>query len=628
MTQIPENDVNNFSTAFHVNRLIEVFQEVQVRVETGFPNVTEMCQVHPTQQLAIYCETCKKQLCRDCVLMTTEHSSHEYGFFEKVAPKYRKKVTNDLLQIKAKKSSISSILGKIAATESSVADHAQKCQDDVEHAFKELFSVLQTCKQAMKDKATAHYSSVAGVFDQQKEKLKEILNKIEPTITSVDTTLQDNDQSFPMRLETTFERISDLQEKVQAGSGSLTVPKPHLIAMQAHHNFDKLKQYLKNSLFFREYNRADAEKCLVDSSYAFAKQYVGQQIVITLTLYDSNGKISIAENEIDVNLIPIKGDHMRSIKGKLESPSQGRIKITLIPVRRGQHQLSMEVNGAHIKDSPFSVTAYMPSNLLSQPVATVSELERPCSLVYSEDEDKVLTTLMDNDRLMKIELQPDFRPILIDFISLPSVSNLTQDRERNIIYATTSENELHKISNDGRIIRTVGRMGRRNAEFNLPNGLRVSKNNELYVCDSKNNRVQVFDLDLNFKRSFGKKGTGKGQFNFPADVNFDMCSNIYITDVENHRIQVFAFTERHVCNIDCSSVSACPIGTFRPISLLVHDEKLYVTDDGNHNVWVINTSGETIATFGDGILRNPEGITMDKDGFVYVTSHYSKIFVF
>ncbi len=71
------------------------------------------------------------------------------------------------------------------------------------------------------------------------------------------------------------------------------------------------------------------------------------------------------------------------------------------------------------------------------------------------------------------------------------------------------------------------------------------------------------------------------------------------------------------------------MSTFQPGSLLMHGEKLYIiTDAGNHKVWIINTSGETIATFGGGILRSPEGITMDKDGFLYVTSHYSKMFVF
>jgi tripartite motif-containing protein 2/3/tripartite motif-containing protein 71 len=200
------------------------------------------------------------------------------------------------------------------------------------------------------------------------------------------------------------------------------------------------------------------------------------------------------------------------------------------------------------------------------------------------------------------------------------VSEITQDKA----YATTDKNELHKLSNDGKIIRTVGRSGKRNAEFKFPNGLRVSKNDELYVCDSNNNRVQVFDLDLNFKRSFGKKGTGRGQFNFPANVDFDSHGNIYIADVENHRIQVFTCAECHIRNI----LEKVGMLMFQPASLLMHGEKLYVIDAGNHKVWIINTSGETIATFGGGILRSSEGIAMDKDGFVYVASHYSKIFVF
>ena len=48
----------------------------------------------------------------------------------------------------------------------------------------------------------------------------------------------------------------------------------------------------------------------------------------------------------------------------------------------------------------------------------------------------------------------------------------------------------------------------------------------------------------------------------------------------------------------------------------------------NIRVWVMNTSGEVIATFGNGHLKNPEGITIDKAGFVHVTSHHSKIIVF
>ena len=277
------------------------------------------------------------------------------------------------------------------------------------------------------------------------------------------------------------------------------------------------------------------------------------------------------------------------IEGKLEPLSQGLVKVILAPERRGQHQLNVKVNEAHIKNSPFTVTVYIPPNLLSQPVATISRLGRPASLIYSRIEDKVLATIMDEDKVLKLELQLSL--ILSESIKLPHASDITQDTDLNIFYATTTDNQLHKLSDDGNIIKTVGRLGKRNAGFNYPNGLRVNKIRELYVCDTRNNRIQVFDLDLNFKRAFGKYETGKGQFNFPADVDFDSSSNIYVSELNNYRIQVFTCTERHIRSIGNERVNI-----FRPVSLLMHNENMHVTDSRNHKVWVMNTSGEIIAT--------------------------------
>ena len=51
-TQVPDNDIDNFPTAFRINRFIEVLQHCQVQVrETGTnsPIATEMCQIHLTQ---------------------------------------------------------------------------------------------------------------------------------------------------------------------------------------------------------------------------------------------------------------------------------------------------------------------------------------------------------------------------------------------------------------------------------------------------------------------------------------------------------------------------------------------------------------------------------------------------
>ena len=611
LTQVPGNDVNNFPTAFQTNRLIEAFQQVQIQVETDSPNVSEMCQVHPAQQLVIYCEMCKKQLCRDCVLMIKEHASHEYGFFEKVAPKHREKVISKLSQIKGQKSSISSALGEIAAAESSMANGAQECQDDVEHAFEELFSILQICKQAMKDEATAYYSSLAGVFDQQKEKLKDIQSKIESVVTSVDTTLQDDDQGFLMRLESTFERIGNLQKRIQGVS--LAVARPQLIATQAVGS-DALKQFMETKCFF--YKKAQAEMCSLDSSFVDIKLYVGKQASFILNLCDSMGNACQGGKGVDIDLVNLRVATC-TIQGNLELLQPGHAKIFFTPEIRGRYQMNVKVNGDHIKNSPFIMTIYIHPNLLSKPVAVISGLDRPGSLRCSKD--KVLATELRKGRIIEIDSLQGIKELK----NLPGANELTQDLDCNLYVTDVGNKQLIKLNSTGRVLKVVGKLGNGKGEFDYPNGLRVSKNNELYMCDSDNNRVQVFDLDLNFKRSFGKKGTGRGQFDFPADVNFDSKGNIYVTDVGNHRIQVFSpHSERHIHTIKGDA-------EFQPVSLFTHGNHMYVTDGGHHEVRIIDTeSREFILRFGNGYLHEPEGITIDRDGFVYVTSHSSKILIF
>ena len=55
---------------------------------------------------------------------------------------------------------------------------------------------------------------------------------------------------------------------------------------------------------------------------------------------------------------------------------------------------------------------------------------------------------------------------------------------------------------------------------------------------------------------------------------------------------------------------------------------MYVTECYGHRVLIITPSGELVARFGEGYLEKPEGIAIDEDGYVYVTSRKSKILIF
>ena len=153
----------------------------------------------------------------------------------------------------------------------------------------------------MKDEVTAYYSSLAGVFDQQKERLKDIQFRIESVVTSVDTTLQDDDQGFLVRLESTFERIGNLQKRIQGVS--LHVARPQPIATQAIGS-DALKHFMETKCFL--YKKAQAQMCSLDSSFMDVSLYVGKQASFILNLCDSRGNMSQGENRIDVDLVSLR----------------------------------------------------------------------------------------------------------------------------------------------------------------------------------------------------------------------------------------------------------------------------------------------------------------------------------
>ena len=614
LIQLPNNDVNSFPTAFRVNRLIEAFHQVQKRENTKVYNTSNICHVHPTQSLALYCEACKKQLCRDCVLMTQDHVSHKYGFFKEIAPRYRKQLLGELSLIKNQEPPISNALREIAAVENSVASHAEKCQDDIDHAFEKMFSVLQECKQMMKEEAAEHYSSITDIMEHQKEYLEEVQSEIREVASSLNTSIEDDDQSIFSKLESSMIQIKKLKEKLKAVP--LTLTNPQVLAIQTV-NIETLQCYMKTNCFL--YNLADPKMCTVEGAAFLTKAelQVDHRETFTLTLNDSKGKVCQGDSRVEADLV---SHHGNSTKGEVEAVSPGYVKVILTPHGRGQHALSVKVNGAHITDSPFAIMVKMPPKLLSQPLTTISRLGRPCGLLYSQG--KVLAAEMRKNRIIEIDSQHHVQKLK----QLIGITEVTQDLDHNLYATTTTDNKLHKLSNNWRNIKTIGNFGTGNAEFDYPNGLRVSKNLELYVCDSGNYRIQVFDLDLNFKRSFGRKGTGKGQFDFPSDVDFDASGNIYIVDCRNDRIQVFTSSERHIHTI--GNQRHCPIKLDHPLSLLMHGHHIYVTNRYKHNVVVISVSGEIIATFGDGYLNYPEGITVDEDGFIHVTSHASRIVVF
>ncbi len=83
-----------------------------------------------------------------------------------------------------------------------------------------------------------------------------------------------------------------------------------------------------------------------------------------------------------------------------------------------------------------------------------------------------------------------------------------------------------KFDASGKFIKSWGKWGNGDGEFDQPHALAFDSKGLLYVGDRNNNRVQVFDQDGNFKEKFY-------QFSRPSGIYIDKNDNLYVADSES-----------------------------------------------------------------------------------------------
>ena len=73
----------------------------------------------------------------------------------------------------------------------------------------------------------------------------------------------------------------------------------------------------------------------------------------------------------------------------------------------------------------------------------------------------------------------------------------------------------------------------------------VDKEGNVYVTDSGNARVQKFTSDGQFLETWGVSGTGNGEFTSPIGIA-TYENNVYVVDNEQNRVQVFDLSLIHI----------------------------------------------------------------------------------
>lgn len=119
-------------------------------------------------------------------------------------------------------------------------------------------------------------------------------------------------------------------------------------------------------------------------------------------------------------------------------------------------------------------------------------------------------------------------------------TGIAVDPTENKLYVVdTLKSCIHLYSLEGSYLKTFGKEGNRQGEFNKPTYIAIGRNGDLYVVDTMNHRVQVLDKEGNFIRMFGQLGDQIGDFASPRGIALDEDQNIYVSDTLFNAVQIF-----------------------------------------------------------------------------------------
>ena len=124
--------------------------------------------------------------------------------------------------------------------------------------------------------------------------------------------------------------------------------------------------------------------------------------------------------------------------------------------------------------------------------------------------------------------------------------HVAMTRSGAVLIADTGNHVIRRLDPATGLVPTIlgtGLMGNNQlsglaAAFRSPRAVAVDENDRIYVSDSDNHRIAIYNGNGTFLAEFGAPGVGDGQFNFPFGITVD-ASRIYVADTLNRRIQVF-----------------------------------------------------------------------------------------
>jgi tripartite motif-containing protein 71 len=192
----------------------------------------------------------------------------------------------------------------------------------------------------------------------------------------------------------------------------------------------------------------------------------------------------------------------------------------------------------------------------------------------------------------------------------------------NVFVSDNNNHRIQKFQSDGTFITSWGWFGRGDGQFDNPVGIALDGRGRVYIADRDNHRIQRFspstqDVTYLFKNKWGGQGSAEDQFNTPRGIAVNPTNGkVYVADTFNHRIMVFnangVFDRQWGTFGTGDSQFSSPQG----VAVDPTNGEVYVADTNNHRILVFNANSAPRRNWGGNGTANrqfalPQGVAVD-----------------
>ena len=601
-TQLEGSGTSQFPVAHQINRLVDIYHKIlqEQSASTKEPQLGT-CSVHTTQPLAIYCETCQKAICRDCFIASCSIKRHEWEYLEDLAKKQKRELEKMLQPVRQLRKEMVASLVALSDNSAELEVMEKEQLEEINSGFASISLNLAKEKVKITTEVKNRYKAQLKRNLSKKEELQAEVATLSEAIESAKDSIIESD---PVRI---FTKMSEQRETLS----TLCNERKNIsclpnISAELYTKF-KIDPELFNSKqgIFRA---GQNYQCLLEEYENLKSLVLKQPFHIHFHLTELSPK------KIKAKFICALDDTSTSVS--VTEVERDVVKLSFTPQKRGRHYLQILYSDEDAFGSPITSFVQCPPQIISA-LGRPKKLSVPAAglkcindKIYVSSASLVLNILEFQKQNLCITKQ----------LSIPGLNEMLV-HENKIYYTNLFDHKLVMASSEGTTIKCNGGFGPQPGNFNFPNGIRMSKDQEIFVCDSNNHRIQVFSTDLTLRRIIGKMGLGFGKFLKPCDLVFDKEGNMYVVENGNHRVQVLSPQGEHIRYIGREGV----VILHQPVSAAILGDHIYITNRGNNCISVYKLSGEYVVSFGEKEGTGLECIDIDQDGFIYVTHNKSTV---